>query len=90
MQFVINRIDVEIQELSNAAWRAILKGKESSPKPTLVFVCGKSRYCFSSEERIRVAAIFVSDFDFIVLFITTFLFLLFTLLEYKNILILLN
>lgn len=60
MRFVLDRLDVEISEISKSVWNKLLNGKDVSKKPTLVFVCGENRYCFTDDERLRVAAIFVS------------------------------
>lgn len=60
MKFVLDRIDADIREISRSVWNALIKGKNSNEKPTLVFVCGENRYCFTNEERLRVAATFVS------------------------------
>ncbi|XP_014218368.1 dnaJ homolog subfamily C member 10-like [Copidosoma floridanum] len=58
MRFVLDRIDVDIRKLSKSAWKRIMKGEDSADRPTLVFVCSKNHYCFSPDERLRVAAIF--------------------------------
>ncbi|XP_058802167.1 dnaJ homolog subfamily C member 10-like [Phymastichus coffea] len=58
MKFVLDRIDADIHEISKSIWNSLIKGKISNDKPTLIFVCGQNRYCFTNEERLRIAAIF--------------------------------
>lgn len=60
MRYVLDRIDADIREISKSAWKTLVKGEGSSEKPTLVFICTSNSYCFSHDERFRIAAIFVS------------------------------
>ena len=60
MRFVLDEIDADIREISRSVWKSLLKGKDSTEKPTLVFICGENRYCFTTDERLRIAATFVS------------------------------
>ncbi|XP_051160917.1 dnaJ homolog subfamily C member 10-like [Leptopilina boulardi] len=58
LQFVLDRLDVKIEKITKKIWNHLLKGLELSDKPTLVFVCNNHRHCFTSDERLKVAAIF--------------------------------
>lgn len=60
MRFVLDRLDIHIHEISKSLLKGLLKGKESTERPALIFVCGEDRYCFTADERLRIAATFVS------------------------------
>jgi hypothetical protein len=60
MRFVLDRLNADIREISKSVWNILLKGKNLREKPTLIFICGEDRYCFTPDERLRVAATFVS------------------------------
>lgn len=63
MRFVLDRLDIHIHEIKKSVLKASLKGKDSTDRPTLIFICGENRNCFTADERLRVAATFVSCID---------------------------
>lgn len=61
MRYVLDKIDADIREISKSVWKLLFKGNDKSiENPVLIFVCGENRYCFTEDERLRIAAIFVS------------------------------
>lgn len=60
MRFILDKLDIEIQEITRSKWNVLTRRKDISEKPVLIFVCGENRYCFTNDERLKIAAIFVS------------------------------
>ncbi|OXU22293.1 hypothetical protein TSAR_009361 [Trichomalopsis sarcophagae] len=59
MRFVLDKIDADIREISKSVWNLLFEGNDKSiENPVLIFVCGENRYCFTKDERLRIAAIF--------------------------------
>ncbi|XP_011498775.1 PREDICTED: dnaJ homolog subfamily C member 10-like [Ceratosolen solmsi marchali] len=58
MKFVLDKLHIDIPEISKSVWTSLLKGKGLKEKPMLIFICKDVNYCFTSDERLRVAATF--------------------------------
>lgn len=61
VRFVLDQLDADIHEINKSTWTGLIDKKTELPRPMLVFVCGENRNCFNSDERLKVAAIFVSN-----------------------------
>lgn len=60
MQFALDMLNIHIPEISKSQWKFLLRGMEITERPILIFTCGNQQNCFTSEEKLKVAAIFVS------------------------------
>ncbi|XP_053986574.1 dnaJ homolog subfamily C member 10-like isoform X1 [Hylaeus volcanicus] len=63
MDFILDKLEINIQEIKEPLENFISRGSEGSSKPVLIFVCGGDRDCFTSTERFKVAAIFENTVD---------------------------
>ncbi|XP_014238897.1 dnaJ homolog subfamily C member 10-like [Trichogramma pretiosum] len=63
MKFVMSKVETKIKELNVEAWKNLQNGNETIKKPTLVLICRKDHYCFTWDERKRVASIFDTIVD---------------------------
>ena len=64
MQFALDGLNIRIPEISESHWKLFLHG--NIQRPMLIFTCGNQQNCFTSDERILVAAVFVNIALFIV------------------------
>ncbi|KAJ8674390.1 hypothetical protein QAD02_005652 [Eretmocerus hayati] len=64
MRFVLDRLEANVEDISKSLWNDILSGKYLLEKPTVIFVCGENRYCFTEDERLRASATFDEMVDF--------------------------
>ncbi|XP_014477755.1 PREDICTED: dnaJ homolog subfamily C member 10-like isoform X2 [Dinoponera quadriceps] len=62
VQFALDRQNIHLPEISKSQWKLILRGMETE-RPMLVFICGGQQNCFTSEEKLTVAAIFDKVID---------------------------
>lgn len=59
-RFALDRLNIHIPEISESQWELFLRGKNIVQRPMLIFTCGNQQNCFTSDERFKVTAIFVS------------------------------
>ncbi|KAG5348339.1 DJC10 protein, partial [Acromyrmex charruanus] len=57
-RFVLDRLNIRIHELSEFYFKEYLSGKIVKKMPVLIFICDDQQNCFTSDERIKVAATF--------------------------------
>lgn len=57
MDFVMERLDVNIEEITSTVWKNSLKGIEKREKSMLVFICGDNHECFDNDDQIKITAI---------------------------------
>lgn len=65
MRFALDGLNIHISEISEMQWEIFLYGKIVTQKPVLIFICGDQQNCFTSDERLIVAATFVNIIVFI-------------------------
>jgi len=63
-RFVLDRLNIHIHELNEFHFKEYLSGKIVKKMPVLIFICDDQQNCFTSDERIKVAATFVSVVSF--------------------------
>lgn len=78
VDFIFERLDVNIEQISKSKWNQLINGNLIDNKSILIFTCGKNRQCFTADERLKIAAIFVI-FN-IIIYIQIFFLLLFLLI----------
>lgn len=71
MKFILNKLEIDVRDIVEPLDNFISRGSERADKPMLIFICGEQRDCFTSTERLKIAAIFVS----ILFYFSTFVFL---------------
>lgn len=59
MNFILSKLEVHIREVDEPLENFILRGSDGTTKCMLIFVCGVHRNCFTSSDRLKIAAIFV-------------------------------
>jgi len=60
MRFALDRLNIRLFEITESQWKQFLHGKNIIHKPMLIFICGDQQNCFTSDERLTVAAVFVN------------------------------
>jgi len=60
MRFALDRLNIHLFEIIESQWKQFLHGKNIIHRPMLIFICGDQQNCFTSDERLIVAAIFVN------------------------------
>lgn len=60
IQFALNRLNIHISEISESQWKQYLHGKYVTQRPALIFTCNDQDNCFSSNERVITAVLFVN------------------------------
>lgn len=60
MRFALDRLNIHVPEISKSEWKLFLRGMEITERPVLVFICGDQQNCFTSEEKLIIAAVFVN------------------------------
>ncbi|XP_019700630.1 dnaJ homolog subfamily C member 10 isoform X3 [Harpegnathos saltator] len=63
VRFALDRLNIHLPEISKSHWELFLRGMEITERPVLIFTCGDQENCFTSEEKLIVAAIFVNITD---------------------------
>ena len=63
MNFILSKLEVHIQEVDEPLENFILRGSDGTTKCMLIFVCGLHRNCFTSSDRLKIAAIFENVID---------------------------
>lgn len=70
MSFILSKLEIDIHEIEDSLEDFISRGTEGTKKPMLIFVCGAERHCFTSIERSKVAAIFVTTLSISQIFLS--------------------
>lgn len=65
-RFVLDRLSIHVPEISESQWELFLRGKNIVQRPMLIFICGDRQNCFTSDERLIVAATLVSVMLFLI------------------------
>lgn len=60
MRFALDKLDIHISEINVSQWELFLHNKIVTQRPTLIFICRDQQNCFTSDERLIVAAKFVN------------------------------
>lgn len=76
-RFVLERLNIYVPEVSEFQWELFLRGKNIVQRPMLIFICDNQQNCFTSDERLIVAATFVSVVLFFEILFTKILRLLY-------------
>ncbi|XP_029676566.1 dnaJ homolog subfamily C member 10-like [Formica exsecta] len=58
MRFALDRLNIRIPEISKSQWELFLHGNIVTQRAMLIFICGDQQNCFTSDERLIVAATF--------------------------------
>lgn len=65
MRFALDGLNIRIPEISEMQWELFLRGNIVTQRPMLIFICGDQQNCFTSDEKLIVAATFVNIILFI-------------------------
>ncbi|XP_024893303.1 dnaJ homolog subfamily C member 10-like isoform X1 [Temnothorax curvispinosus] len=57
-RFALDGLNSHVPEISESQWELFLRGKNIVQRPMLIFICGDQQNCFTSDERLIVAATF--------------------------------
>lgn len=57
MNFIMERLDVEIEKITASSWKKLIKGIETREKSMLVFICDDNHECFDDDDQLKTAAI---------------------------------
>ncbi|XP_012530640.1 dnaJ homolog subfamily C member 10 [Monomorium pharaonis] len=58
-RFALDKLNIHVPEISKSQWDDLfLRSKNVIQRPELIFICGEHQNCFTSDERLIVAAIF--------------------------------
>lgn len=60
MQFALDKLNIHVPEISKSQWKLFMRGMDITERPVLIFTCGGQQNCFTSEEKLIVAAVFVN------------------------------
>ncbi|XP_046833156.1 dnaJ homolog subfamily C member 10-like isoform X1 [Vespa crabro] len=58
INFVLNKLDVNIPEISSSDWKRFIENNELIKKPTLVLIYKNNKECLTSNDLLKVGAIF--------------------------------
>lgn len=65
MRFALEGLNIRISEINKMQWELFLNHKIITQRPVLIFMCDDQQNCFTSDERLIVAATFVNIILFI-------------------------
>ncbi|XP_011169355.1 dnaJ homolog subfamily C member 10 [Solenopsis invicta] len=57
-RFALDGLNIHVPEINEYQWELLLRGKSIVQRPMLIFTCGDQQNCFTSDERLIVAAMF--------------------------------
>ncbi|XP_011266747.2 dnaJ homolog subfamily C member 10 [Camponotus floridanus] len=58
MRFALDRLNIHISEINKMQWELFLNHEIITQRPVLIFICDDQQNCFTSDERLIVAATF--------------------------------
>lgn len=65
IRFALDGLNINVFEIKEIHWELFLRNEIITPRPVLIFICGDQQNCFTSDERLIVAATFVNIILFI-------------------------
>lgn len=60
IRFALDGLNINIFEIKEVHWELFLRDEITTQRPVLIFICGDQQNCFTSDERLIVAATFVN------------------------------
>lgn len=60
IRFALDRLNIHIFEITESQLEQFLHGENIIHRPMLIFICDDQQNCFTSDERLTVAAVFVN------------------------------
>jgi len=69
ISFALNKLNINVPRIHESLWKPFLNGTNFLKKPMLILICDNPLNCLTSNERLIVAATFVSVVLFILLIV---------------------